>query len=186
MDFINDKIIVAELRKGNKDVFQALFHQYYPLLAKFAHRYINDNDACEDLIQDVFATLWEKRKEIEINSLKSYLFVAIKNKCLGYLRHCGVKDRNEVFLIEAYLESSGELDTNTELIKKVKQCLTNLPDSMRDIFEKKYVIGLKAVDIAEDMDISINTVNTQLKRAKNRIRTELLESGIKILFIFPF
>ena len=186
MDFINDTIIVSELRKGNKDVFKALFHQYYPLLAKFSHRYIYDDDACEDLIQDVFATLWEKRKTLEIRSLKSYLFVALKNKCLGYLRHCNVKDRHEVFLIEAYMESSDELDLDIELIKKIKQCLADLPDKMREIFEKKYTIGLTAAEIAEDMDISVNTVNTYLKRAKNRIRTELFQAGIKILFIFPF
>lgn len=186
MDFINDNIIVNELRKGNKDVYQALFYQYYPLLAKFAHRYVYDAEACEDLIQDVFVTLWEKRSSLKINSLKAYLYTSIKNKCLGYLQHFDVRDRHEVFLIEAYMESSGELDINEELTDKIKKCLADLPEKMRDIFEKKYVVGLTAIDIAEDMDISINTVNTQLKRAKNRIRTELLKAGVKILFIFPF
>ncbi len=185
MDFINDKIIINELRKGNKDVFQALFHQYYPLLANFAQRYIYDAEACEDLIQDVFATLWEKRASLEINSLKAYLYTAIKNKCLGYLRHFDVRDKHEVFLIEAYMESAGELDINEEMTDKIKKCLADLPEKMRDVFEKKYVVGLTVNNIAEDMDISINTVNTQLKRAKNKIRTELLKYGIKVLFLFP-
>jgi len=185
MDFINDKIIISELRKSNKDVYRALFHQYYPLLAKFAQRYVYDAEACEDLIQDVFATLWEKREALEIKSIKAYLYTAIKNKCLGYIRHFDVRDKHEVFLIEAYMESAGELEINEELTNRIKKCLADLPERMRDIFERKYVIGHTANDIAEDLDISINTVNTQLKRAKNKIRTELLQYGIKVLFLFP-
>ncbi|MBK3519428.1 sigma-70 family RNA polymerase sigma factor [Carboxylicivirga marina] len=57
MNNINDKIIINELRKGNKDVFQVVFHQYYPLLAKFAHRYVYESNVCEDLIQDVLTSL---------------------------------------------------------------------------------------------------------------------------------
>lgn len=183
MDNINDKIIIKELQKGNKDVFQSVFKQYYPLLAKFAHRYIYEADVCEDLIQDVFATLWEKRNTIEITSLKAYLFTAIKNKCLGYLRHLNVRDKHEVFLIEAYFESTGEVIVDGELAAKIKKILTDLPDNMRHIFEQKYLNGLTAAEIAEDLDVSTNTVNTQLKRAKKKIRTELLSQGIKVLFL---
>ena len=183
MDNINDKIILSELRKGNKDVFQAVFNQYYPLLAKFAHRYIYEEDICEDLIQDVFATLWEKRNNLEIASLKSYLYTAIKNKCLGYLRHLNVRDKHEVFLIEAYFESSGEVLVHSELAGKIKKILSELPDNMRHIFEQKYLNGLTAAEIAEDLNVSTNTVNTQLKRAKKKIRMELLNQGIKVLFL---
>lgn len=183
MDHINDKIIINELSKGNKDVFQAVFNQYYPLLAKFAHRYIYEADVCEDLIQDVFATLWEKRSALDIVSLKSYLYTAIKNKCLGYLRHLNVRDKHEVFLIEAYFESSGELVVHNELVQKIKKILAELPDNMRHIFEQKYLSGLTAAEIAEDLDVSTNTVNTQLKRAKKKIRMGLLSQGIKVLFL---
>ncbi len=183
MDNINDKIIIKELQKGNKDVFQSVFHQYYPLLAKFAHRYIYEADVCEDLIQDVFATLWEKREEASIQSLKSYLFTAVKNKCLGYLRHLNVRDKHEVFIVEAYFESSGEMLVDSELTDRIKKILAELPDNMRHIFEQKYLSGLTASEIAEDLDVSPNTVNTQLKRAKKKIRLELLKSGIKVLFL---
>jgi len=183
MDNINDQIIISELRKGNKDVFQAVFHQYYPMLAGFAHRYIYEEDVCEDLIQDVFATLWEKRNDHEIGTLKSYLFTAVKNKCLGYLRHLNVRDKHEVFLIEAYFESSGESLIHSELVDKIKEVLSEMPDNMRFIFEQKYLNGLTAVEIAEDLDVSTNTINTQLKRAKKKIRMELLKSGIRVLFL---
>lgn len=183
MDNINDKIIINELKKGNRDVFQSVFHQYYPLLAKFAHRYIYEADVCEDIIQDVFTTLWEKRQETDITSLKSYLFTAIKNKCLSYLRHLNVRDKHEVFLIEAYFESSGETLVHSELAERIKKILFGLPENMRLIFEQKYLNGLTAAEIAEDMDVSTNTVNTQLKRAKKKIRMELLKSGIQVLFL---
>jgi len=154
-----------------------------PLLAKFAHRYIYEKDVCEDLIQDVFTSLWEKRNNLNISSLKSYLFTAIKNKCLGYLRHLNVRDKHEVFLIEAYFESSGEIVVHNELAVKIKQILAELPDSMRHIFEQKYLNGLTTAEIAEDLDVSTNTINTQLKRAKKKIRQELLSQGIKVLFL---
>lgn len=182
MDNVNDKIIINELRKGNKDVFQSVFYEYYPLLAKFAHRYINDADICEDLIQDVFTSLWEKRQGISILSLKAYLFTAIKNKCQDYLRHLNVRDKHDVFLIEAYFESSGETHIHSELSEKINRILHDLPENMRLIFKQKYLNGHSASEIAEDMDVSVNTVNTQLKRAKKKIRLELLRTFILALF----
>ncbi len=183
MDNLNDKIIIRELSKGNKDVFQAVFEHYYPFLAKFAHRYIYDKDVCEDLIQDVFIFLWEKRGDLNIQSLNSYLFTAIKNKCLGYLRHLNVRDRHEAFLIEAYFENVGEIVIHSELAGRIKTILADLPVAMRHIFEQKYLNGLTTEEIAEDLGVSTNTINTQLKRAKKKIRMKLSLQGISVVFL---
>lgn len=175
--------ILKEIQQGNEVAFRSLFQQYYPILAKFAQRYVYDSSACEDMIQDTFINLWENRKKIQIYSLKSYLYTTIKNKCLDYLRHCDVKDRNQAFIVEAYIEFDGEIEVNTELIDKIKKNIACLPINMRDIFKKKYLGGYTASDIAEEMGISVNTVNTQIKRAKEKIRLALLKSSISVFLL---
>ncbi len=80
---LSEKIIVEELSNGNEQVYRSLFDNYYPTLMQLAFRFLYDKDACKDIVQDVFITLWEKRAAQEIKSLKWYLHTAVKNKCLS-------------------------------------------------------------------------------------------------------
>lgn len=181
---LSDKIIVEEIRQGNEQVYRSLFDNYYPLLMQFAHRFIFDKDTCKDLVQDVFVNLWEKRQEQEIKSLKWYLYAAVKNKCLVYLRNLGIKDKHQIYLIDSYLsEHSEEELLDPELVKEVKKALDQLPKEMKRIFRLKYVHGHSMNDIAEDLNISLSTVKTQLGRAKVRLRVMLLEKTLLMFLL---
>ncbi len=186
MSHSNEEIIIKELQKGNKGVFRQIFNQYYPLLYKFAHKYVCEDSICEDVVQDAFVSLWEKRKTAKPQSLKSYLYAIVRNKCCDYLRHLNVKDKNEIFLLESYLEihleTHPEKERTTELAGKINKILNSLPENMRYIFEQKYLNGLTASEIAEDLSITENTVNTHLKRAKKKIKSKLSESNLNFLF----
>jgi len=181
---LSDKIIIEEIRQGNEQVYRSLFDNYYPSLMRFAHRFIFDKDACMDLVQDVFVTLWEKREEQEIKSLKWYLHTAVKNKCLVYVRNLGIKDKHQVYVLDSYLsEHSDEDILDPDLVKEVKNALDQLPKEMKRIFRLKYVHGLTMAEIAEDLDISVSTVKTQLGRAKVKLRTMLFDRTM-LMFLF--
>ncbi len=172
---LSNKILINEIKQGNKKVFQSLFNSYYPLLMKFAYRFLFDAEAGKDVVQEVFINLWEKRETIEITSLKSYLFVAVKNKCLLHLRKLDIVDKHQVYLIDSYLYSQGADEAfDSDLAIEVQQALDQLPPAMKRIFSLKYVHGLTMKEIAEDLAVSISTVKTQLGRARQKLQESLL------------
>lgn len=181
---LSDKIIIEELRKGNEQVYRSLFDNYYPTLMRFAFRFVYDKDACKDLVQDVFITLWEKRDTQDISSLKWYLHTAVKNKCLIYLRNIGIKDKHQVYLIDSYLSEHAEEELlDPQLVKEVNDALEQLPKEMKRIFRLKYVHGLTMNEIAEDLDISVSTVKTQLGRARLKLRNLLFDRTLLVFFL---
>ncbi|MBS2212647.1 RNA polymerase sigma-70 factor [Carboxylicivirga mesophila] len=181
---LSDKIILKELSNGNEQVYHSLFDSYYPTLMQFAYRFLFDKDACKDIVQEVFITLWEKREVQEIKSLKWYLHTAVKNKCLSYLRNIGIKDKHQVYLIDSYLlEHSEEEVLEPQLVKEVNEALNQLPREMKRIFRLKYLHGLTMNEIAEDLDISVSTVKTQLGRARIKLRNLLFDRTLLVFFL---
>lgn len=174
---IEDKILFNEIKKGNKEVYESLFSDYYENLVHYAEKYIFDQHASEDLVQELFIFIWEHASRLEITtSLKSYFYQAIRNKCLNYLRNLKVKDKHYLLYIEAVLQDD---DTDVELfdpeiIFNIKDAIDELPPQMARIFRLQLLDGLKRDEIAEELDISINSVKTHLKRARVKLREILL------------
>ena len=133
-----EKILVKEIRKRNKTVFESIYREYYKLLKSFAYKYVADNQKCEDIIQDLFAHIWKNADHIYFDvSIKAYLIQSIKNKCLNYLRDLKIKDKHELFFIESMLSySSEELLEEQILYDKMKQAIVNLPQKNAEIILK--------------------------------------------------
>lgn len=181
---ISDAIIVSEIRKGNEEVFHALFEHYYPKLLQFANNFIYDKDICKDHVQEVFMALWDQRETLSIMSLKSYLFTAIRNKSLTYLRNMGIKDKHNVHLIEFFFETHDEdILEDSDILLQVKNAVNELPSEMKRIFQLKYAHDLTMNEIAEDLNISVSTVKTQLSRARQKLRTQLAKHTHLLFFI---
>ena len=155
----------------------------------FAYNYLEDGDAAEDIVQEVFSTVWSKASEIDIRTnLKSYLFGAVRNACLNVLKHRKVVDSHEkeVGGIESFLDVDFlEMD---ELQSKVNEALEALPEKRRQIFEMSRYEGKKYHEIAAELDISIKTVETQMGRTLRHLReilgpylTFLLAVGILLV-----
>jgi len=126
-----------------------------------------------------------KTHRIEIQlSLKSYFYQSVKNRCLNHLRDIHVQDKHKILYLEALLnedDSPGWVDL--EITKKVQEAIAQLPPQMGELFKQKYLFGRKLHDIAEINNISENTVKTQLKRAKEKMRKLLLDStSLKFFF----
>lgn len=175
----------------NRDqkAFQRLFELMYPGLVEYAYRFLYDTAASEDLVQEVFIDLWENRSSYTIHTtVKGYLYATVRNRCLNRLKSLKITDREAILDISATLCSPDSIELIEQqekkaMVQKAQIILNNLPQKMRRIFSLKVIEGYSYAEIAEEMDISVNTVKTQLKRARSRIihLNELIVLFFKII-----
>lgn len=167
--------------------FDKIYVTYFARMYRFAKEYVLFDEDAENIVQDVFLTLWEKREVLDIQvSLVSYLFSLVKNRSLDYLRHQVVADeykqelKAKLFSLEAMNYSVGS-DENIEHI--VAAAIDKLPERCREIFIKSRVEGKKYREIADELQISVNTVENQMGIALKRLRAELKEYLPLLIFL---
>ncbi len=172
------------LKTGDIKAFELLYNEHYNSLCHFAQRFVFDLDTAREIVQDVFVRIWEKRGSLPVeNSLKTYLYTSVRNKCLDHLKHMKIEYEFEKMRIRE-LRESGNNSLNTidhpldglitkELEKTIKDAIENLPDKCKEIFKLSRNKGLKYREIAEERNISVKTVETQMSRAIQSLKKEL-------------
>jgi len=157
--------------------FEQLFRQYYSVLCSYAYRFVNDSDTAEEIVQDLFYKLWEKKDELQINtSVKSYLYSAVHNRCLKFIEHHHVETRykNYYLLHESEVDNEPQNYTNLlELQGIIDNTLESLPEKCSKIFKLNRFDGLKYYEIAEKLSISVKTVEANMGRALKMLRKNL-------------
>ena len=161
-----------DLGFGEK-TFTNWFHEWYQTLCNFALRFIHDPDAVEDLVQDVFVSIWKQREHwTEPENLKSYLFVSVRNACIARLK----KQQRDQQLAELYelerMDSdvmAREMD-EMQIRVRIKQGLEKLPPKCREIFILVKMEGLTYDETASHLSISVKTVEKQLSKAYRLLR----------------
>ena len=162
---------IQPLRQGDTAAFEALFRAFAPGLCTFVARYVDSRAVAEDLVQDLFVTLWRKREQIAIEgTVDLYLFGAARNRALNYLRHQKVEERFRTTVLErsdSHLElREGEI---LELLE-VQEAIDTLPARCRLIFSMHHQQGHTYAEIARSLGLSIKTVETQMGRALKALR----------------
>lgn len=174
---IEDKLLVNQIKKRNCEVFEALFQDYYPGLTRLAERFVFDRKVSEDIVQNLFIYLWEHAENLTISSsIKSYLYYSVKNRCLNYLRGRKIQDQHHILYVEATLNEDHFEWLDTNVTQKIEAAIETLPPKMATIFKLKYLEEHTVKEIAAQMEVSENTVKTQLLRAKEKLRGLLLKS----------
>lgn len=175
-----------ELQKGNPEAFKEVFRLLYPRLKGYCKLFVQNENEVEDLIQESFITLWEKRETIEIQKrLESFLFVIIRNKCLNFLKSQKLDSENislenlqiaELqYLYQLDLAEKEEKSLEEMLIQSFQQSVNKLPVKMKEVFVKCKLEGKKQTEVAEELGISIKMVEKQISKAKKQIREQLLK-----------
>jgi len=173
---LNPNLLLREIRDGNQDSFKRLFHLYYDSLVIYADGYLCDRASSEDLVQEVFIYFWENADNITITtSVKGYLYKMVRNKGLNYLKTLKITDDLEI-LEYTHNELGDDLDNfQEERIKKFNKVLLlveAMPKRMKTIFNLKYRQHYSYSEISNELNISANTIKTQLKRAKTLIQSQ--------------
>ena len=156
--------------------FEVLFREHCQGLVCFAHRFTGDMPAAENVVQEVFLKVWRDRARLEeAASIKAYLYTAVRNEALKYVRHADVERRGvpELKMIRAVVPTPEEELHNKTIAESVHGAIERLPDRRRLIFTMNRFDRLTYVEIAQALEISIKTVETQMGRALAFLRTEL-------------
>ena len=95
-NFTDEKTLLREIKNGNGEAFEFLFNSYYPRLRGYAARFVTDEEAVRDIIQESFLRFWEKRDLIEAVSISSLLFAMVRNACLNYLKHLQLVEQHNL------------------------------------------------------------------------------------------
>lgn len=181
-------LILKEISKKNEKVFKNFFEQHYEPLVLYVDGYLFDIDSSQDIVQDIFIYIWEHANTLNIKtSLNGYLYTMARNRCLNYLKSIKITDNLELLdfnlnLITQHVFDSTSEEDKTIVYHQVLKIVDKLPDRMQQIVKLKFLHDYKYSEIASELGISINTVKTQLQRAKLRI-TELVTSIIILLQI---
>lgn len=171
-----EQILFEKTKMGDEKAFETIFRHYYPHLCLYASRVLKNTAAAEEIVQELFVLLWERREETEIEtSVKNYLFKAVKNHCLNYIKHNQIKNEySRKILAETNTFSpDDEIETQTELFQKIEESISGLPEKRQEIFRLSRQEGLKYREIAEKMNISVKTVETQMGMAIKTLREKL-------------
>ena len=171
----------------DKPAFEILFRSFFPGLVLFAQKYVPDQDTAKEIVHNVFINLWEKREKIDSStSLKSYLFTSVQNRCLNFIRDQKKFDKDGTLLEKlehrGYTEATGRLEEQ-ELEQRIYDALQELPQKCREIFTMNRFEELKYAEIAEKLNISIKTVETQMSKALKILREKLIDY-LTIIIVF--
>jgi RNA polymerase sigma-70 factor (family 1) len=184
----NDFLAVENLQKGDVKAFDDLFNKYSSRLFSFSLKYLKSNEEAEEVVQEVFLYIWDKRDGLKPDqSFNAYIFTIAYNIIKKYFLK---KTRDNAFkddLIYSLLQEENKLDQIIDykfLLEKVEKSIEALPKRRKEIFIKRKFDGLSVKQIAEELGISPNTVENQLASAQKQIQEELKKEKLAGLLFF--
>jgi len=178
------------LRNDSEADLEQIFNRFYHYLTVTAYRLIPDQNKAEDLVQDLFFSLWTKRAELKVTgSLKAYLRKAVVNRCIDELRrekHRATTSDEQLPYQAATQTSADALLETSDLQKQINRAVDSLPERCRAVFSLSRFHDLSNKDIATKLDISIKTVENQMTKALKLLRLALanhLPEWLLLLFL---
>lgn len=187
----NDQQYWHLISKGDKPAFEQAFRAYYRSLCNYAMPLIKDKDEAEEVVQNVFFNIWNKRESIQVTtSLKSYLYRAVHNDCLNKLKHVKVRT---VYADDYRKSSAGSFESASDTLQtkelgmKINTAIDSLPEQCGNVFRLSRFENLKYGEIAERLEISVKTVENHMGKALKILREQLkdyLPALFWLLFIY--
>ena len=175
----SDEIATKTLKNGDKKAFTWIYNKYFRQLCIYAKEIVEDLKTAEDIVHDLFAILWENREKIDItSSLKTYLFVSTRNFCLKHLYHINVRRKYQ----DSYLNENSEASESDNPMSKqiaketeneIERALNALPKKYREITVLALVKELSYTEIAEKLNIPVNSIGPLFYRARKMLRKNL-------------
>ncbi len=180
--------IINKLIKGDEKTFEYLFLTYYKSLRQYACKIIKDDIAAEEIVEDIFYHLWDKRHTIgSISLVKSYLYKATYNNALKYLRHNKIVTKHQEEVQRQlsqtfeYQENYSEID---EIRNIIRETMHSVPERTQTIFQLNRNQGLKYHEIAERLNISVKTVEAHMTSLLKLFRENLKDYMFLIIIGF--
>lgn len=183
----DDRALVTQMRGGDEQAFETLFHRYYSALVGFASGFLRSMDAAQEVVNDVFLGLWERREEVDIRGrVDQYLYSAVRNRARNWIRReHRMAHRHDEASLEEETPGMGEplapIDTTLEASEQmaiVWRAVDTLPEARRTVVILRWQRQMSFEEIAEVMGTTSAAVQMQLSRAMKLLR-ELLPDAFE-------
>lgn len=174
----DDKAGSHKIYDNSSALFETVFKTHFKSLYIYACSILKDEETAEEIVQNTFYKLWEKKEKIEVQqSIKSYLYRAVHNECINHIRHNKVRANYQNYAAMNTNESEAGKDNATlrELQQKIDTALNELPEQCRTIFQLSRYEELNYKEISDKLGISISTVKNQVGKALRVLRYKLSE-----------
>ncbi|HSZ87238.1 MAG TPA: RNA polymerase sigma-70 factor [Puia sp.] len=172
-----DQQPVDDFAKGSQKAFAKLFHEFYPALCFYATGFTNNQQAAEDIVEEIFIVAWNRRESFDhYKVLRSFLYSSVRNACLNWIkqkaRHAAHEKR--IAISEELTENSIlENIVRAEVFREVYSAFEKLPPKCREIFSLIFFEGKNIRDVASELKLSVNTVKAQKRRGLLLLRDKL-------------
>ena len=182
----SDSELLNAINKSDNEAFELLYLRYFLPMCRYAHKKLQDEGIVEELVQDVFVDLWNKRNNVDVNlEVAGLLYAMLRNKALHELRAKMIQARHLANLAVLRKDVQAEELTNElyakEVQKKLQEAIQQLPPQCREAFTLSRYHHLSYKEIAERMSISINTVEKHIGKALRFLRQEFREYDLPVV-----
>ena len=172
-----EQLQIKALSTGDITAFEMLFRTYYQPLCNYAYTFLQDKEDAEEIVQSTFLLVWEKKDTLAIRtSVKPYLYAMVRNACLNVLKHEKIKQRfagEEIAYADRSHDSVTHMIATNELEHRIKVAMEELPEQCRMVFKLSRFEELKYSEIAEQLNISVKTVENHMGKALRIMRDQL-------------
>lgn len=185
-----DEDLLLRIRKGDEVAFELVFYRYKGKLYDFIRRSLPASEDAESMVQEIFVRLWSNREQLDpAKSLNAFIYTMARNEIFGHLRKLLVRRRYLEELSFSLNESSETTDRQieyNELTSVVAQLVSSMPEKRREIYVLSRNEGLSYKEIASQLGISENTVDSQIRKALTYLKENLRRKMSLLLFFLPF
>ncbi|QSE98883.1 RNA polymerase sigma-70 factor [Fulvivirga lutea] len=165
----------SKIKEGDEQAFKSLYDALFNKLIFRATYFLESKEEAEDVIQNVFLKLWKSRENLEITgSIEAYLNNAVKNSCLNKLERKKTR-LSYINYLSNTVEPNTQQFTDPFFIEKLNTSIDSLPEKCKEVFIKSRFKGRKNKEIAQELNISIKTVENQMGKALSILRDALID-----------
>lgn len=177
---LNDLFVLNKIKEGDIKAFEGIFKLYYSPLCFYAAGITGRADTAEEIVQELFYVFWKEKEKIQLfQSLKNYLYGAVRNRSLQHLEHMEVRSRYRDAMLAADTDSNTadnspeEQIEYKELQELINRTLRKLPERRLRIFRMHRFQGMKYAEIATTLSLSVKTVEAEMSKALQTLRKEI-------------
>lgn len=183
---MTDNALFTQIQTGNEIAYKQFFQKYYSPLCEYASQYIRDVEA-EEVVQDLMLFIWESKEYIIVQeSIKSYLFTAVKNRCLNAIKKKQYQEQVHSILYDKLKNQFEDPDFYliNDLNKLIQEAIQALPENYRETFELSRFGEMSNAQIAKYLDVSVKTVEYRITQSLKILRVKLKDYLPLLAFLF--
>lgn len=171
----------------NEQLFKSVYDKYWAQLYRYAFNVLHDEDVCEDIVQEIFVSLWQKNNFHDIDHLSAYLFQSVKFQIFKHLRNGKIAERHlaQIEHVQTQTNIEDQLEVK-ELEDQINTLIHRLPNRCRQVFRMSRFEHRTNQEIAIQLGLSVQTVKNHISKALSCLREEISTDVYLIVLVYPF